>query len=618
MSLIKYLPLPRLLIILCLVITGVSYSQGDISMRLKLADKYFQSENYDKAFEEYRRIAVHNPDNLLVFERMGKIRMAQKRYRMSAYYFGKALKFSPGSPELNALLAKALKENGEKKEACAAVKKINNIEQLGKENRKFVNNLIADPACSERVNSRNESEQTGAEEVRPVLSNTSLYLVSEEMKPVVTAYSNRDYTLCLNKIHNLLDKQPGHPGAYYYGGLIRRQKGEIKKALYNFKRSLNYKPMGFNANFYIGLIYENELSNPDSAVKYYEEYLRLTGSEKGKTIARNKIDNILSNLRENENTDNNDRGSREFYEWQLDFEKYKINPEIYFKTVFKGENADVFFRDATGMLQKGRYSKAESAFKREMNKNGRKADAAAYNYAVSRVLENDLNSASSALLKINKENIKMLEGMPVVLNGYIHYVQGMHEKARINLVDVLKKNYLPENIRKDAFMLLGDLYYKNGKFKEAAEHYERCAGASSEGPEKVRALFAGGKSLMRRGEKSKAFARLEQALSDSSKGSFAIQSAFLAADGNLKHGNLEKSLELYNLAESISPNNNDKSYALYQCGNILKDIGKYVESASKYSKLIEKYPDTYWAEQAVWKKEDALWCLKYGEAVSLP
>jgi len=48
-------------------------------------------------------------------------------------------------------------------------------------------------------------------------------------------------------LRRTLEKSPGHPGAYYLGGVIRYENGEFDKAEYNFRRAFAYPEKGFNA-----------------------------------------------------------------------------------------------------------------------------------------------------------------------------------------------------------------------------------------------------------------------------------------------------------------------------------------------------------------------------------
>lgn len=54
----------------------------------------------------------------------------------------------------------------------------------------------------------------------------------------------------------VLSKQPGHAGAYFYAGVTRYELGEMEKAEFNLKKGLDYKEDGNDANYYLACVYQ--------------------------------------------------------------------------------------------------------------------------------------------------------------------------------------------------------------------------------------------------------------------------------------------------------------------------------------------------------------------------
>lgn len=71
----------------------------------------------------------------------------------------------------------------------------------------------------------------------------------------------------------VLAKQPGHAGAYFYAGVTRYEMGEYDKAEFNLKKGLTYKEQGNDANYYLALVYQ-KIKKADLEKKALAAYLK--------------------------------------------------------------------------------------------------------------------------------------------------------------------------------------------------------------------------------------------------------------------------------------------------------------------------------------------------------
>ena len=71
----------------------------------------------------------------------------------------------------------------------------------------------------------------------------------------------------------VLAKQPGHAGAYFYAGVTRYEMGEYDKAEFNLKKGLTYKEQGNDANYYLALVYQ-KINKADQEKKALAAYLK--------------------------------------------------------------------------------------------------------------------------------------------------------------------------------------------------------------------------------------------------------------------------------------------------------------------------------------------------------
>ena len=92
--------------------------------------------------------------------------------------------------------------------------------------------------------------------------------------------NQKKYAEAAAQWREVLQQQPGNPGAYYYAGVGRYELGELDKAAYNFKRAFDYPDKGFNAWYYLGRIAAKQGRTAEARANY-EKYLSLTQSANG-------------------------------------------------------------------------------------------------------------------------------------------------------------------------------------------------------------------------------------------------------------------------------------------------------------------------------------------------
>jgi outer membrane protein assembly factor BamD (BamD/ComL family) len=63
------------------------------------------------------------------------------------------------------------------------------------------------------------------------------------------------------------------------------------------------------------------------------------------------------------------------------------------------------------------------------------------------------------------------------------------------------------------------------------------------------------------------------------------------------------------------PGHKESAWVHYQMANIYKATGNFESALNEYKRVIDNYPDSYWASQAKWKREDAIWRKEYEEVL---
>ena len=88
-------------------------------------------------------------------------------------------------------------------------------------------------------------------------------------------------------------------------------------------------------------------------------------------------------------------------------------------------------------------------------------------------------------------------------------------------------------------------------------------------------------------------------------------SYYQIADCYYKKKDFSKALDFYKKASQKYFTHPDTPWGLFQIASIYKNTRKYDKAIKTFNKLINEYPDDYWARQAEWKLEDAIWEYEY-------
>ena len=143
---------------------------------------------------------------------------------------------------------------------------------------------------------------------------------------------------------------------------------------------------------------------------------------------------------------------------------------------------------------------------------------------------------------------------------------------------------------------LGQLHGRHGRPERALEHYRKamapCGKASgAEGA-------SGGE-----GEGSAELAGL------------CRESRLRIADLEFRRKNWKAALEGYRKFAADFPDHKEAAWAQYQIGNVYQATRNLESALNQYKKVIDNYPGSYWASQAQWKREDAIWRKEYEEVL---
>lgn len=389
----------------------------------------------------------------------------------------------------------------------------------------------------------------------------------------------------------------------------------------NLKKGFPYKPLGFNAHYYLGLIYE-EAKKMDPAITEFKAYQKLTTSKDGKKEAQEHIDKLLA-LK---------GGAKEEVATAKDEKPEKslpLPPKPYVYPIdellaFMIEDTTVgdgrLMMDAINLFRESKYDEAMKKFKvvSLRNPKGILADDAIYNVGVCymklRLYENAENQFTQLSIAYPKSDL-----MPRA-----DYLIGIAELERDQFPNAEKlfrkwiRTYPQHELLPLAYARLGDALAKQDLMKDGIEAYRAGLPFFKNSKQKLPVLFAIGENYQNIDNPSKAAEYFEEVLKT---GGATDQSTYVH-DAYLKLGDYyyqqkkyDKAKKYYEVMMGAFPSSADMSWAKFQIGNIYRQYGQLDSAITVYTELVRSNPESYWAKQAKWKLDDTIWQNEYKEVL---
>ena len=256
--------------------------------------------DYEMALGEYRAILAEQPKNAEAYFRAAEVYAKTKNYSRAIANYRLAYKFEPTMSAAYEGIAKVYEALGQKAKA-------------DEERAKDPKNAPAAPAPVETAAPAAEpapaaeaaepkQEVAKAEPAKPVEQPKQEVAKAEPAKPAAEPAMPTDpfekgkaflaegkYKEAAAMWREVLAKQPGHAGAYFYAGVTRYEMGEYDKAEFNLKKGLAYKEQGNDANYYLALVYQ-KLNRADQEKKALSAYLKKAAPDaKFRTPAENRL-----------------------------------------------------------------------------------------------------------------------------------------------------------------------------------------------------------------------------------------------------------------------------------------------------------------------------------------
>lgn len=663
-----------------------------IDLRLEVARQWEAKGEYDKAVQELRLYLSEHPENPgPIYARVGGLRLKQGNYKLAGENFKIALAKDPALADARAGLILAYEKQGEKAKADEERKKLAAMTGAKSPPKAQAEPMPAAAAAKPAAapddlppppveNGSAVAIASGDEAFSPALDSVSskgaegIY-ADKDFLAALEAYKAGKLDAMAAPLRRCLSRHPGHPGAFYLGGVMRFDKGEYAKALFNFKRALAYPDRGFNAHYYMGRIYQKQERFPQAETEFHD-YLKSTRSPAGRKQAEAFLAQMgdsnasatpgapaaakapaTAELKETTAKDAaHESGETEGAGGPAGKDGKPAAsakaapaqpaakappqpvPPSEAKALVLGRDGGFLFlipdpesasgkklREAHLLAKNDKFEKAIAALKEVMlgyggsdnaqaagldlasiylqlglwdQAGGRAADqagagpqdsakfhaAAQYLAALAALGMKDGEKAEKALLKIKpgapdgpaQEEIDYRLAQAGALQNDPKKSAGYLEKGYANSKDPARKAGYARD--------LGGLHAKYGALDKALAWYGKASGEC-------------------------------QDPKDSALADLCAEVKLRMADLAFRKKDWKGAMAQYRQFAAKWPGHKDAAWVHYQMANIYKTTGNLESALNEYKRVIDNYPDSYWASQAKWKREDAIWRKEYEEVL---
>lgn len=591
------------------------------SLRWRTARSLEEQRKWDEAVNEYRAILLENPSLAEAYIRIGIIRQQQGNAGHALRNFQQAL-------QLDSLLVNAWEGSaqahtslGEREKAIAAWRRI--ISLSTGETKVRAERKIAELLGTATNGQVNPGEVTAKVTVPSGTADTKSKFRYDALYKKATEEQQRgDCAAALATVRKLLQAQPGHPGAFYLGGVCRFNQGDMERAEFNFKRSLDYPEKGHNAHYYLGRIAERR-NRPSEAITHYQRYLSLTKNQEGRAEAESRIRAISAqgvgalDAGADTATTLTTAGDQANRPELIDTLDGNLVVVLHKRQAAGGTELHRALEDA----RERRYNQAIEGFKQVRLRfpNTDNAQAAALNMVVLYkhlgLLDNARNLSTSLLRG---------EASGIYRNAFYWH----HARSLVALQDLPAARRSLDSVVADtmlgptraAHLALGaELSAAQKDVKDAHLLLRQAIDAEQSPAKKASLRLRLAEHHRSRGERALAIRAWQELLDECKEVSDACrQAGYALADINYQGRNWTAALTYYERMVREYPDGEDAPWGLFQQGNIHRRQGRFKEAVAKFDAVQERFPDTYWAEQAKWSKEDAIWQERHGQVLRGP
>lgn len=591
------------------------------NIRFLLGQKFEEKGDLDRALLDYQNFLVEEPQSLMGFNALGRVYLRKKSYGQAALNFQETLKLNPNN-------ASALKGLGETREAQGsrekAIAQYRKLADSSPDQKKWAEARIEKIMASQRTSSSGKFTDSPP-------SGGSYDYDSNLFKKGKKLTQAGDDEGALKVWRQILKKEPGNPGAYYFAGVNRYNKNDFKNAAINFKKGYKYPDMGHNAHYYLGRIAEKGSRNRD-AVKHYENYLAKTQHKDGIKEVKSRIKSLTGNSPPLQDQDSSTGEIK-----KVDGEQ-AANPSLAIEGDLKKASKITTIHPLN--------TKGYFVIHEDSSHGADELKRAWIKYRKSKI-----DDAITLLKDITMNYPSSVNALAAHYNlASIHRELGLNKNV-LSYSRMILRNQPPEPYRSSLYYLMAQSEFESGSKKKALEYLNQVKTEGSLGPTSAKKLSfeADLASKLDQGEDGiqKMKLAIDNAKTEEKKRVLMYDLARMylnkksisegvqiyrdllskcpksgnlelcrrasvgIADENFKLKNWDVAEKYYKKTLEEFEDVKDNPWSQYQLGNIYAKQRKFSAAVKAYNLVQENFSESYWASQAQWKRDDTIWRKEY-------
>ncbi len=599
-------------------------------IHFRLGVKYKNEGKYDFAIDEFRKVLAAYPDNFNAYMHLAEIHKKQNNSRLVIYYLREALKYNPGWGRAHGMLASAYEQDGQYQRAIMELQQY--VQSADPSQRDSIqgeiDRLIARVSGGEGAQRRVEEpvvavvEEDSAEAEVAGLQGAEETVIAEKKEQadpkveehfqrVKRLYEEQMYDSAIIVIRSLLEIEPGHTGAYYYAGLIRRHNKQNRMARINFQRGLSYGGGGHNGHYHLGeILIEKE--NYSDAVKHLRAFVSVTDDQAKKKramelIEKHRVDASVVPATESLRA--------------VDPQRYipieiRIDSLLSMKTVDTLTDVGQNLLGGIRLFKDGRFDDAILEFRKVLveNPNGPIAAHAIYNIGVCYYKLRLFSDAQDQF----EQFLDRFANNEFAPKSMFLKTMSIQERSDYETAEKLWRQFI-QKYRKHAWTALayerlGDAYDHMAQERKAIDAYTSAINLGTNPSDKVTVNYKLGEVYSKLGNTTRAINSYNAAVTIGEENGVYLRvpdSYYKMADLHYQNRNFQQALSLYQRVTRKYPSFHETPWGIFQIGNIFRNLRQHENAIGKYKEVIEQFPDDYWARQAQWKLEDSIWEHEY-------
>jgi TolA-binding protein len=291
--------------------------------------------------------------------------------------------------------------------------------------------------------------------------------------------------------------------------------------------------------------------------------------------------------------------ARAFYEAGRYGDAIRTYDEILEDFPYSEITGNVFYWRAISYQKQENWDKAIMDFREAANKGGELAVKASEAVAFSLFQKGEEEEAADAYYAVISESIGTHAGIQkgIYLWTAEFYTARQENEKALEVLRSMEKAY-PGASGPDVLYLFGENSRLTGKDKDAVEYFQKALAAGAASPRKERCYLGMGRALLKLGEKEKAIAALENALSGDRDNVTGAQARMEMGNIYSEDEDHAQAARQYAMVAILYDDKDLSPKALFMAAEAFKKAGSPGESEKLLRELQERFPDHPMAEQA--------------------